>query len=84
MVCKVLEGMRHLTHDGSGNLSDLIKDHQTERSTLGILLTMPSVNSKTPRGVRPGLIRDLTVGGPAYLNGMVDVGDEIVAVDGTV
>jgi len=75
--------MRHLTHDGSGNLADLIKDHQTERSTLGILLTMPTQNSRTPRGVRPGMIRDLTVGGPAALSGMVRVGDEIVAVDGT-
>ena len=83
LECLVLEGMRHLTHDGSGNLADLIKDHQTERNTLGILLTMPTQNSRTPRGVRPETIRDLTVGGPATLSGMVRVGDEIVAVEGT-
>ena len=58
---------------------DLLKDHHAERSTLGIHLSLPS---QVPPGVRPGQIRDLALGGPAYLSGQVELGDEIVAVDG--
>jgi hypothetical protein len=76
---QVLEGMRAFAHDGTGSLADLIKDNQAERSTLGILLTLPNVTN--PR-YRPGQIRDLTPGGPAYLSGQIQIGDEIVAVDG--
>lgn len=71
--------MRQFAHDGTGSLADLIKDNQAERSTLGILLTLP--NQVNPRH-KPGEIRDLTPGGPAYLSGQIEVGDEIIAVDG--
>ncbi len=79
-IISVLEGMRQYTHDGCGNLADLLKDHQTERCTLGIHLSLPT---HVPQGVGPGQIRALTLGGPAFLSGQVQVGDEILAVDGT-
>ena len=78
-IISVLEGMRQYTHDGCGNLADLLKDHQTERSTLGIHLSLPT---HVPHGVGPGQIRALTLGGPAFLSGQVQLGDEILAVDG--
>jgi hypothetical protein len=79
-IISVLEGMRQYTHDGCGNLADLLKDHQTERCTLGIHLSLPT---HVPHGVGPGQIRALTLGGPAFLSGQVQLGDEILAVDGT-
>ena len=82
-IIRVLEGMRCFCHDGSGNLADLLKDNPTERSTLGIHVTLPpDVGVPLPPGFRPGQIRDLTLGGPAFLSGQVRVGDEIIAVDG--
>ena len=78
-IISVLEGMRQYTHDGCGNLADLLKDHQTERCTLGIHLSLPT---HVPHGVGPGQIRALTLGGPAFLSGQVQLGDEILAVDG--
>ena len=72
--------MRQFAHDGTGSLADLLKDSVAERSTLGILLTLPQ-NQFNPR-YKPGQIRNLTPGGPAYLSGRIEVGDEIIAVDG--
>jgi hypothetical protein len=45
---------------------------QAERSTLGIQLTLPG-QKNTPRGYRAGLIRELTLGGPAFLSDQVKV-----------
>ena len=68
----MLEGMRELVHDGSGNLCDLLKDSYMERSSLGILLSVPgqSVSLASLPGV---IVRGLTLGGPAYLSGKVQV-----------
>jgi hypothetical protein len=76
--------MRVYAHDGSGNLADLLKVSPLEHSSLGILISQNVSSYRGDHSPRFGssqsqqrncsfFVQEVTLGGPAYLSGKVQV-----------
>jgi len=82
-IVRALEDIRLTLDEGSAMNLEFFKDPRMARSTFGFSLanglnsSMGSNSSFNPREVA-----SITAGGPAFLSGRIQVGDELIAIDG--
>jgi hypothetical protein len=79
-IVSVMEELRRCVVDESNRALDFIREENVSMSSLGMHFQQEMLNDS--RDLRPNRILELVPASPAHLSGKLEIGDEIVAVDG--